>query len=694
MKIIEQYAKVNYEEPLRALLSVSIDGENIARGSMITKNEVSTFAAIMSNGRESSTYQLALAKNDTIVKTIGTFTSASLTASVDFSQLDYDSYDVVLVEDGEIIQTWAEFVWQAPVSLTSVSINNESISQGESRFLLDISTAEAIISSPLPDKTYRLCLAQNGTIVKNLGAFNGTTMSAAVSMVGEDYGIYQIVLAEDNDIIITWASITYAAPASLLQVSMNNEAINSGATAVLAEINSVSASMYSPEPGVVYALALAQNNAVVKTLGTFNGTTLSATPDMNGVSYGNYAIVLTADGVIKSTWANLRYELNVGEIYLMGNTSFKTIGTNLLDVAVQNQGYSVPLTSLVAQLTQNGQPVSNDPYLRATADLATMKVTLEVLSIPTADRSYGLLVTATDANNDTYTASATPEILAIPVTSFAINGDASVSEAGTKNYTIGNILPADNNLGIQSLAVSVSTPSTGSVSAAAVGTTGATLTIATMPDTTESVVLTIAATIADGSVVTETKSVELQVGPALEFVDLGLPSGLLWANMNLGANAPEEDGEYFQWGDTIGHAAGSGYDFSQANYDAKGLNNINADLTLAQDAANVALGGTCRMPTKTEFQELYDNTDNEWTTINGVAGRKFMKKTDHNVYIFFPAAGCYIGTSLNGRGSGGYYWSASWVSASHAYNLFFGSSGVNPQNYNDRYCGFSVRAVQ
>lgn len=61
---------------------------------------------------------------------------------------------------------------------------------------------------------------------------------------------------------------------------------------------------------------------------------------------------------------------------------------------------------------------------------------------------------------------------------------------------------------------------------------------------------------------------------------------------------------------------------------------------------------------------------------------------------FFPAAGNYNGTSLNNSGSNGYYWSSSWYNSSNGYNLNFNSGNVNPQNNNNRYYGFSVRAVQ
>lgn len=178
-----------------------------------------------------------------------------------------------------------------------------------------------------------------------------------------------------------------------------------------------------------------------------------------------------------------------------------------------------------------------------------------------------------------------------------------------------------------------------------------------------------------------------------KMVDLGLPSGLLWADRNVGADAPEGFGLYFSWGNTEGHEEGSGYDFSVANYDASPGKQVSGDIALSQDAANAYLGGSCRMPTKDEFQELYDNCNSDWVTENGVNGRRFTSKTNGNS-IFFPAAGLYDGTTLNYRGSYGLYWSASRSSDSLGYFLSFGSGSVNPQdNYGRRY-GFSVRAVQ
>lgn len=170
-------------------------------------------------------------------------------------------------------------------------------------------------------------------------------------------------------------------------------------------------------------------------------------------------------------------------------------------------------------------------------------------------------------------------------------------------------------------------------------------------------------------------------------IDLGLPSGLKWAAGNLGAEEETDPGLYYMWGETEGHAKDSGYDFSNANYTSKGLNAISTNLTLAQDAANVRLGGGWRMPTKDEFQELYNNTKVTRTTINGVYGCKFTNMTDNSKYIFMPAAGLYNGSSLGNWGSRGWYWS------SDAYYFNFYSSGSGTSYASNRYCGQSVRGV-
>lgn len=173
---------------------------------------------------------------------------------------------------------------------------------------------------------------------------------------------------------------------------------------------------------------------------------------------------------------------------------------------------------------------------------------------------------------------------------------------------------------------------------------------------------------------------------------MGLPSGLLWADKNIGASSPSEAGDYFSWGNTIGHSAGSEYKFSQDVYNSTPGAAINEDLSLNNDAARKNLGAPWRMPTAAEFQELYDNCTCVWTTLNGVNGRLFTSNVNGNT-LFFPAAGYYDGTSLISSGSSGDYWSSSYYSASGARSLYFNSSNVVPLNGSPRRNGFSMRAV-
>ena len=182
------------------------------------------------------------------------------------------------------------------------------------------------------------------------------------------------------------------------------------------------------------------------------------------------------------------------------------------------------------------------------------------------------------------------------------------------------------------------------------------------------------------------------------FVDLALPSGLLWCEHNVGASTPYEDGLYFSWGNVTGHTGDDGYDFGTSN-DGPYASTPGAALTGniptngTYDAARHNMGAPCRMPTVGEFQELNAQCDSEWTDEDGVAGRRFTSRINGNS-IFLPASGRRYGTGLGSRGSNGYYWSASLYSQTNGYYLYFYSTGVNPARNGDRFIGFSVRAVQ
>ncbi len=193
-----------------------------------------------------------------------------------------------------------------------------------------------------------------------------------------------------------------------------------------------------------------------------------------------------------------------------------------------------------------------------------------------------------------------------------------------------------------------------------------------------------------------------------EWVDLGLPSGLLWAECNLGATKPEEYGDYYAWGETSTKEV---YTWETYKYctavDEEGwvktLSKYNTDsrygtpdnLTTLQPSDDVAtqkLGDGARMPTETEWYELLDNTTSEWTTVNGVYGRRLTAANGKS--LFFPAAGLRYGSELHYTGEVGYFWSSSLNAGSPYYAWYFGfSSGYRDVLYVDRRYGFSVRAV-
>ena len=178
-------------------------------------------------------------------------------------------------------------------------------------------------------------------------------------------------------------------------------------------------------------------------------------------------------------------------------------------------------------------------------------------------------------------------------------------------------------------------------------------------------------------------------------VDMGLPSGTLWAAGNIGAELPWETGKYFAWGETTGYTdadvTAGVRAFDSGSYTAS---EISADLTLEQDAARANLGGNWQMPTKDQFQELLDNCNVVWTANyggTGVAGRVFTSKVNGNS-VFFPAAGSCDDSSVGRVGSNGYYWSASWASSSDAWYLYF-NSGNQYVSSSSRCYGYSVRGV-
>ena len=98
------------------------------------------------------------------------------------------------------------------------------------------------------------------------------------------------------------------------------------------------------------------------------------------------------------------------------------------------------------------------------------------------------------------------------------------------------------------------------------------------------------------------------------------------------------------------------------------------------------------MFTKDQGQELIDNTTSEWTSINGVNGRKFTSKTDSSKYIFLPAGGYWYATDHTSAGSGGYYWSTTYGDSTGACRLSFNSDDLYMNSLSGRRDGRSIRS--
>lgn len=190
-----------------------------------------------------------------------------------------------------------------------------------------------------------------------------------------------------------------------------------------------------------------------------------------------------------------------------------------------------------------------------------------------------------------------------------------------------------------------------------------------------------------------------------EYIDLGLPSGTLWATCNVGADKPEDYGDYFAWGETkpntIYNMGSYKYgDISDevtkyCNDSNRGYDGFVDNLTTLQssdDSATVNWGSEWRIPTKAEWEELMSNTSNKWVTQNGVKGRLFTSKKNGRA-IFLPAAGVRDDEFYGDR-EFGVYWSSSLYTDDpyFAWYFHFYSDGYDISE-GGRDIGQSVRPV-
>ncbi len=179
-----------------------------------------------------------------------------------------------------------------------------------------------------------------------------------------------------------------------------------------------------------------------------------------------------------------------------------------------------------------------------------------------------------------------------------------------------------------------------------------------------------------------------------EAIDLGLPSGTKWAPWNVGASKPEDYGGYYAWGETEEKDV---YDWSTYIYcdgSEETCHDIGTNIAGTKyDVAHVVWGGSWKMPTWDQVKELFDNCTSEWTTVNGINGRKFTSKINGNS-IFLPAAGRHDVSGLYGDGWYGFCWSSSLGSnPSLARDLSFGGPSFAGWGNYYHFYGQSVRPV-
>ena len=188
-----------------------------------------------------------------------------------------------------------------------------------------------------------------------------------------------------------------------------------------------------------------------------------------------------------------------------------------------------------------------------------------------------------------------------------------------------------------------------------------------------------------------------------EFVDLGLPSGTLWATFNVGAGSPEDEGDKFAWGETEPKETYSWDNYKYCNPKSKHvvITKYNDSdglevLETADDAATTKWGSDWRMPTAEQLHELVDNTTGTSTTQNGKKGRLFTAANGRSIFlpntdtVNYSSGPCQVGL----------YWSSSLLIDPYkemARDMIFeweiDYCGYG-SDWNYRFCGHAIRPVR
>ena len=193
-----------------------------------------------------------------------------------------------------------------------------------------------------------------------------------------------------------------------------------------------------------------------------------------------------------------------------------------------------------------------------------------------------------------------------------------------------------------------------------------------------------------------------------EYVDLGLPSGTMWATCNVGADKLEDQGLLFQWGRTDGYKYGDNNnqfrintqnkqdtgDFYIPQTTSRKIYNVGDILDFEDDAAHVHMGGKWRMPTNDELQELIDNTTQKVEIINEVQCMLFTSIIN-GCQLFIPFGGWWFSDKYYNVGQYAVMWSSQVLDSCIriAYRLCCNSSGAAYVCDAGRSASLSVRGV-
>ena len=572
------------------------------------------------------------------------------------------------------------------------SVANSSIatvsSQGE---VTALSVGSTTVTATSSDGTKKATCSVSVQPIDVLGiSLNKTSLTLHI---GETETLVATVMPENaTDKMVTWS----VANSSIATVSSQGEvtALSVGSTTVTAtssdgtkkatcsvyvqpidvsgiSLNKTSLTLHIGETETLVATVMPENatdKTVTWSVANSSIATVSSRGEVTALSVGSTTVTATSsDGTKKATCSVYVQPIDVSGISLNKTSLTLHIGET---------------ETLVATVMPENATDKTVTWSVANSSIAMVSSQGEVTAL-----SVGSTTVTATSSDGTKKATCSVSVQPITVTEISLDKQYLSMYANDTKQLVATILPS--NATDQSVTWSssnsqiASVSSTGYVTAIAAGSA------------------VISATSNDGGL-SASCSVSVWPSPS-EAVDMG--TSVKWAVRNVGADIPEDFGDYFAWGET---ASKTYYHYinnykwingSQNNYTkynilpSWGVVDNKITLEPEDDAAYVNWGEKWRTPTKEEFQELIDKCTWTWTTLDNQNGYKVSSKQTGNS-IFLPAAGYRNNSNINYDGSSGYYNSSSLKTdnSQYAYNLYF-RSDVIENRYGIRGFGYSVRPV-